>query len=56
MSLFTAILLVRRRRGKYRVEQKRREAQKKKETELEMEVQQLGNDEVVNPAVNIFYT
>ena len=54
--LLTVILLGRHRRRKYRVEQKRREAQKKEETELEMEVQQPGNDEAVNPAVNIFYT
>ena len=54
--LFTVILLVRHHRGKYRVEQKRREAQKKKETELEMEVQQPENDVTVNPEVNIFYT
>ena len=54
--LLTVVLLVRHHRGKYLVAQKRREAQKRKETELEMEVQQPGNDVDVNPAVNIFYT
>ena len=55
MLLLTVVLLVRHHRGKYLVEQKRREAQKRKETELEMEVEQPGNDVDVNPAVNIFY-
>lgn len=50
--LFTVLLLVRHHRGKYRVEQKRREAQKKEENELEMEVQHSGNDKTEDPAVN----
>ena len=54
--LLTVILLGGHRRRKYRVEQRRREAQNKKETELEMEVQQPENDEAVNPEVNKFYT
>lgn len=54
MLLFTVLLLVRRHRGKFRVEQKRREAQKKEENELEMEVLQSGNDETEDPEVNIF--
>lgn len=52
--LFTVLLLVRRHRGKFRVEQKRREAQKKEENELEMEVLQSGNDETEDPGVNMF--
>jgi len=49
--LFTVLLLVRHHRGKYRVEQKRREARKKEENELEMEVQHSGNDKTEDPAV-----
>ena len=51
--LFAVVLFVRHYRGKYRVEQKRREAQRKEETELEMEVQQPGNDLTEDPTVNI---
>ena len=58
MLLFTVIFLVRHHRGKYEVEQKRREAQRKNETELEMEVLNPENDVTVNhdPEVNTFYT
>jgi len=50
--LSTVIFVVRHHRGKYRVEPKRPEAQKKKETELEMEVLEPGNDITVTPEVN----
>lgn len=53
VMLFAVILLVRHHRGKYRVAQKRREAQKKEETELEMEVQQPENDLIEDPTVKI---
>lgn len=53
VMLFAVILLVRHQRGKYRVAQKRREAQKKEETELEMEVQQPENDLIEDPTVKI---
>lgn len=49
--LVTVLLLVRRHRGKFRLEQKRREARKKEENELEMEVLQSGNDETEDPGV-----
>ena len=52
--LVTVLLLVRRHRGKFRLEQKRREARKKEGNELEMEVLQSGNDETEDPGVNIF--